>query len=208
MSSSYRMELDRWLSQLDVSAKTVLDIGGSQLPVKGRTKSWDVQRYQIADLPNPHVNSPKPDIEIDLNEPIITSDEMSGNGEYITYIRQFNNIFRDNDFDLLFVLEVFDYVYNPANALYIIKLLLKPGGTAWVTFPSQYPLHQPVEDDALRYMPGGITKLAEANGLTIKQMIPRRTETDAIYNAFRVERMRAAKHEDHNISGWIVEFTK
>jgi hypothetical protein len=57
-------------------------------------------------------------------------------------------------------------------------------------------------------MPGGIRKLAKACELEILQMIPRRTETDAIYQAFRTERMRCAKNEDHNISGWIVEFKK
>lgn len=191
MSSSYRLELDRWLSQLDVSALTVLDIGGSQLPVKGRTSSWNVQRYLIADLPNPHVDSPKPDIVMDLNK---RGTDINNQG-FITA-------------DLIFCLEVFDYVFDPINALEHINLHLEKGGTAWVTFPMMYPLHQPVEDDALRYMPGGIRKLAESVGLKIVQMIPRRTETDAIYKGFRTERMRCAKHEDHNISGWIVEFKK
>lgn len=189
MSSSYRLELDRWLAQLDVKADRVLDIGGAQLPIKGRTKTWDVNEYLIADLPEPHVGSPKPNIELDLNSSRI--------------IVQANT-----RCDLVFCLEVFDYVWSPLDAMRHLSLYLKDGGTAWVTFPMQYPLHQPVDDDSLRYMPGGIKKLAAAAGLTIKQMIPRKTETDAIYQAFRTERMRCAKHEDHNISGWIVEFTK
>lgn len=187
MSSSYRLELDRFLAELDVKAERVLDIGGSQLPVKGRTKSWKVKEYLIADLPQPHADSPKPDIVMNLN----ACSEIE-----------------KNSFDMIFCLEVFDYIYNPANALDEIKWILKTNGTAWVTFPTQYPLHQPVEDDALRYMPGGIKKLAFYAGLEITQMVPRRTETDAIYRAFRTERMRCAKREDHNISGWIVEFTK
>lgn len=198
MSSSYREELDKWLAQLDVEADLVLDIGGSQLPIKGRTKSWSVKKYLIADLPEPHVGSPKPDIEVDLNKPlwVIGGESQPNTRPYWDKI------------DLLFCLEVFDYIYDPVRAMNTICHFITKGGTAWVTFPMMYPLHQPIEDDALRYMPGGITKLAEATGLTIKQMIPRRTETDAIYQAFRTERMRAAKHEDHNISGWIVEFTR
>lgn len=190
MSSSYRMELDKWLGQLDVKADRVLDIGGSQLPVKGRTKSWDVNEYLIADLPEPHVGSPKPDIEIDLNMDMDT------------------NLVIGEDYDLIFCLEVFDYVWSPKDAMQRIACELDYSGTAWVTFPSFYPLHQPIEDDALRYMPGGIKKLADSVGLTIKQMIPRRTETDAIYRAFKTERMRCAKGEEHNISGWIVRFEK
>jgi SAM-dependent methyltransferase len=145
-----------------------------------------VQEYFIADLPEPHENSPKPDIELDLNY------------NHLSY----------KHFDLIFCLEVFDYVWSPVTAFQNIYNLLKPSGRAWVSFPTLYPLHQPVADDALRYMPGGIKKLAQHTGLTIVNMLPRKTETDAIYNAFRIERMRCAKHEDHNISGWIVEFTR
>lgn len=89
-----------------------------------------------------------------------------------------------------------------------ISSYLTSGGTAWVTFPSVYPLHQPVEDDALRYMPGGIRKLVDAAGLEIVQMIHRRFETNLWDQTIRAERTRAAKHEDHNFQGWIVEMRK
>lgn len=187
MSSSYRLELDRWLSQLDVKAATVLDIGGSQLPVKGRTKSWDVERYFIADMKEPHVNSPKPQIELNLNAIIWDIPVIA---------------------DLIFCLEVFDYVYHPVAAMQHIESMLISHGTAWVTFPTFYPTHNPVEDDALCYKEGGIRKLAAAAGLTIKHMIKRRPETDAIEQLWRRERMRAAKHYDHDFTGWICEFTK
>lgn len=201
MSSSYRIELDNWLKNLDVKADRVLDIGGSQLPVKGRTKSWDVKEYLIADLPNPHKDSPKPDIEMDI-QTYNAFAPYTDVGEIIHH----NPLWEFAD--IIFCLEVFDYIYDPMSAFKSLAILMKKGCIAWVTFPSVYPLHQPVKDDALRYMPGGIKKLAEASGLEIAQMIPRRTETDAIYNAFRVERMRCAKHEDHNISGWIAEMRK
>lgn len=189
MSSSYRQELERWLFQLDVTAENVLDIGGSQLPVKGRTSSWDVQRYVIADLPKPHADSPKPDIEFDLNTTPMVADDY---GEY----------------DLIFCLEVFDYIFNPLDAFRRINSLLKADGTAWVTFPTFYPTHNPIEDDALCYKEGGIRKLAAASGLKIVEMIRRRPETDALEQLWHRERMRAAKNYDHRFLGWIVEFTK
>lgn len=182
MSSSYRNSLDQWLSQLDVKANRVLDIGGSQLEVRGRTKSWDVKEYVIADLPDPHKGS-KPDVELDLNDYSIWVDS----------------------FDLIFCLEVFDYIYNPMQAFENIADLLD--GTAWVTFPAFYPHHQPIEDDALLYKEYGIRKLAQETGLTIRQMIPRRPETNALQQFFSVERLRAAKGYDHAVLGWIVEFT-
>lgn len=188
MSSSYRLELDKWIKELDVKADKLLDIGGSQLPAKGRTKSWDVAEYKIADLHSPHADSPKPDIELDLNMPL--SSETAA------------------EYDYIFCLEVFDYIWNPATAFQNIYKLLKPSGTVWASFPSVYPLHQPVEDDALRYMPGGIQKLAVFSGLKPEEWLQRKFETMAWDQTFRVERMRAAKHQDHNFSGWIVRFTK
>lgn len=187
MSSSYRNSLESWLSQLEVTANKVVDIGGSQLPVKGRTKSWDVQEYLIADLPKPHKGD-KPDIELDMNTTPLVSEYY---GEY----------------DVVFCLEVFEYVFNPLDAFRRINSLLKEGGKAYISFPSFYPLHEPVEEDCLRYMPAGIKKLADASGLKIVNMIPRRPETNSLQKFFADERLRAAKNQDHAFLGWIVEFT-
>lgn len=189
MSSSYRLELNKWLAQLDVKADRVLDIGGSQEALKPRVKSWDVKEFQVADLANPHKDSPKPDIELDLN---------------VGYWKPMETEL----FDTVFCLEVFDYIYDPVHAIRQIEIVMMPGATAWITFPSIYPLHQPIEDDALRYMPGGIRKLAASAGLEIQEMIPRRFESSSWQQTVSAERMRAAKHEDHNFSGWIVRFTK
>lgn len=191
MSSSYRNSLNEWLAQLEVNADRVLDIGGSQEKLPPRVKSWNVKEYLIADLPEPHKDSPKPDIEMDLNVSMLKN--------LAAYQRQF---------DMVFCLEVFDYVWNPSFAMINMWTLMKEESTAWVTFPSVYPLHQPVEDDALRYMPGGIKKLADYASLEIVQMIPRRFETNLWDQTIRAERTRAAKHEDHNFQGWIVEMRK
>lgn len=186
MSSSYRNSLNEWLNQLEVKAHSVLDIGGAQEQLPPRVKSWDVKNYVISDLEEPHKDSPKPDIVMDINLPYIGTEH----------------------FDMIFCLEVFDYVYDPMTAMKNIYKLLWADGTAWVSFPSIYPLHQPVEDDALRYMPAGIVKLAEAVGFTVEQMIKRRPETDLWDQFYRAERMRAAKHEDHAFTGFIVELKK
>lgn len=187
MSSSYRMELDRWLSQVDVKANRLLDIGGAQLPVKGRTKSWDVKEYCIADLPEPHVNSPKPDLELDLNYPL----------EY--------NVAQ---YDVIFCLEVFDYIFNPVQAFDNIFDLLKMDGKAYVSFGLVYPTHNPIEDDMLRYTEFAIRRLCRESGLILVDLFKRRPETNAIENLWRAERMRAAKHYDHNVTGFIAELTK
>ena len=57
-------------------------------------------------------------------------------------------------------------------------------------------------------MPAGIVKLADYADLSIEQMIKRRPETDMLMQTWRAERMRAAKHEDHEFTGFIVELKK
>lgn len=199
MSSSYRIELDKWLAQLEVKALQVLDIGGAQLEMPNRVKSWNVHSYIIADLPSPHEGNKKPDIEMDIN--CLLPNESPAHDESYVVPDKWRS-------DLIFCLEVFEYVWNPFQAFINIERLLCKGGTAWISFPSFYPLHQPVEDDALRYMPGGIKKLADAVGLEVVQMIKRRPETNALDTFFKAERLRAARHEDHQFTGFIVEFRK
>lgn len=189
MSSSYRNTLDLWLKEHNVIADTVFDVGGSQVKVKDRVNTWEVENYVVFDLPDPHKGT-KPDVEIDLN---LHNPEING------WLKMA---------DVVFCLEVFEYVYNPVKAMKTLADLMKPSGKLFVTFPSQYPLHQPVEDDALRYMPGGIAKLAASAGLKTATMTPRRFETNAYMQFVSAERLRAAKGEDHNFSGWICEFTK
>lgn len=186
MGSSYRKTLDEWLSTLDVKADSVLDVGGSQLSVKNRVRSWDVKHYKIADLPDPH-EGVKPDYEIDLNEPVSIN----------------------LNFEVVFCLEVFEYIYDPLTAMDNLSHFMDWDiGKIYATFPSFYPTHNPIEHDSLRYMEGGIRKLAKACDLKITQMIPRRPETNALEQYYAAERLRAAKGYDHHFMGWIVEFTK
>lgn len=188
MSSSYRLSLENWISTLDVKADKVLDIGGSQLPVNDRTQSWDVKKYIISDLADPHVSKQRPDFYFDLN-----TDKWKP---------------RMEKYDVVFCLEVMEYIYNPINAMQAIADFMVTNGTAWVSFPSVYPLHQPVEDDALRYFPGGIVKIVESAGLAVEQMIKRRPETNKWMEFCSAERLRAAKNEDHNFTGFICELSK
>lgn len=177
------MELDKWLRVQEVNAKSVLDIGGSQLPVKNRVKTWNVEEYVIADLEDPHAESPKPDVVLDLN---------------------YENTLLES-YDIVFCLEVFDYIFNPAEAFDTLHDLCNEDGKIFATFPFMYPTHQPIEDDALRYTEFGIRKLANYANLEVTNLIGRRPETNAIEMLWRGERMRAAKHYDHSVTGWIVE---
>jgi len=111
MPSNYRLQLEDWLKTLDVKADTVYDIGGKQKPVKGRTKSWEVNEYKILDLP-----------EFDVQEEMSTS-----------------QVVRYEKADLIFCLEVFEYLIYPSGAMYNISYLLNEGGTAYISFAFIYP---------------------------------------------------------------------
>jgi SAM-dependent methyltransferase len=184
MSSSYRQELDRWLIELVVKADTVIDIGGAQQSVKERVKEWDVKKYLIADLPSPHKGA-MPDIICDLN------------GHADTKVKA----------DLVFCLEVFEYVYDPVNAMHIISRMLKPNGTVWISWPLVYPVHQPIEDDSLRYTIHGMERIAAAAGLKLAHYQLRRPLT-SIAHFYGLEGMRAAKGIDHEVTGYIAKFKR
>jgi len=191
MSSSYRVSLENWLADLDVKADVVIDLGGSQLPIKDRVRNWEVKDYYIIDKKNPHKGD-KPDATVDLNN----GEHQQEAGDYVGIA------------DVLFCLEVFEYIYRPEIALNWVKKLLIKGGKAYVSFPFMYPLHEPVDEDSLRYTISGIKRLADLVGLKINEVIPRRPETDMLLKFYSVERLRAAKGHDHNVFGWIVEFQK
>lgn len=188
MASSYRLSLENWLKDLDVDANAVLDFGGSQLPVDGRVKSWNVKTYIISDLKKPHKMSREVDFVFNL--------------EVDHYKKEWRK------FDVVFCLEVFEYVIRPDVALDNIARSLKSGGVAYVSFPFVYPIHEPVEYDSLRYTETGIRRLAEEVGLAINKIHVRRPETSAILQVYSAERLRAAKGHDHHVLGYIVEFSK
>ena len=56
--SYYRQQLEQWLSTTHVNAHRVIDVGGKQGEVKSRVKSWNVDDYQILDLPKWDLDKP------------------------------------------------------------------------------------------------------------------------------------------------------
>ncbi len=191
MGSFYKQQLNEWKATLDVKADIVFDIGGAQDPIKGMTKSWDVKKYFIWDLEVPHVLKQKPDYGWDMNEPI----------NMMAYLYQA---------DLIFCLGVSDYIINPNIFMDNINKMLKDGGIAWVEFPFVYPIHNPVDDEGCRYSEGCIRRLAKQAGLKVEEIIYKRPKPDNnLLLAFYAEDgMRAARGVDHNVTGYIVRFTK
>jgi 2-polyprenyl-3-methyl-5-hydroxy-6-metoxy-1,4-benzoquinol methylase len=173
--SYYRIQLENFLRTLDITADTVLDVGGGQNPIKSRTKTWKVNNYQILDLP-----------QFNLDEPF----------SYPTKA------------DIVFCLEVFEYLIVPTVAMKNICNLLKPQGVAYVSFPLIYPVHQEIERDSLRYTLTGVRRMADYAGLKILDTTYRRTKTGTLIQYYAEDGMKQAKKYDHNVTGYIVKFEK
>jgi hypothetical protein len=125
-ASHTRKQLEGWLQTLDIKAEAVADVGGQQLAVKDRVKSWQVKQYDILDLP-----------EYDLNQPWQLK-EM---------------------YEVVFCLEVFEYLYNPFQAMKNLYNMLTFGGTLYISFHFIYPHHSSKFLDYLRYTRWGVDKL-------------------------------------------------
>lgn len=178
--SFYRQQLEEYLGRLDIKADTVLDIGGAQGEVASRVKSWEVERYKILDLPFYDLQGEKSWDKFNLPHA-----------------------------DMIFCLEVFEYLIDPCLALKRISKLLKPYGTAFVTFAFAYPHHNELDADSLRYTEPGIMKLASQAGLTISNIDYRVDKSGLLQKFYSADGMRAAKqYEHHNVTGFIVQFTK
>ena len=189
MTSIYKQALKDWVATLDVKAEKVIDIGGSQDPIKGRTKSWEVEHYFIADLPDPHVNNQSADILLNLD-----TDNA--------------NILNIGKCDMLFCLEVFDYIRDPMKAFDNLSCLLRSGGSAWVTFPFVYPHHNPINDEGLRYTEPAIRYYGDKFAMPVHDIIYRRPVSNKLMEYYSEDMFRAAPNYDHRVIGYIVRFEK
>jgi len=177
--SNYRDKLESWLKEIEVEAESVFDVGGKELPVKDRVKSWEVKEYKILDLPEYDINVRHDDYYMESN--------------------------------IVFCLEVMEYIWQPKIAIQNLYDLLIDEGLLYITFPFLYPIHQPVDVDYLRYTKHGAIKLLTEAEFKILDIIPRtmKPEGQALMRQFRIaEGMHAAKGIVHNELGWIIKCQK
>ena len=151
MASNTRRQLETWLKTIDVNGM-VLDVGGIALPVKNRTKSWNVSDYKILDS-CAGKRGVKTDYVNDINYPV----------------------YRIPSVDIIFCLEVMEYIWNPVTALINLNRFLKPDGTLYISFHLFFPHHHPSDMDFLRYTRRGIAKILEETGFKVEEIVPRMT---------------------------------
>ncbi len=106
--------------------------------------------------------------------------------------------FADNSFDLLVSVEVIEHVGNPAKMVQEIARVLKPGGTAIITFPSK---DFPITYDPVNRLNGGERKIAQgAYAFGHEYLIP------PVEFRNWLENNQLDIIEERNMSGYIVGF--
>ena len=189
--------MENWLKKIEIKGGRVLDVGGSQNPVKKRLKIFEPDEYKILDLEKPHECEQKPDIIYDLNKNDLLDNIRSDNDIVIVVTEDIDNKL----FDFVFALEVFEYIFNPIQALKNINSFLKKGGLFYSSWHFLYPVHSPTEQDYLRYTFRGVEKLLKKTGFEILEMKPRLFRHNEMWRDFYVsEGMRPAK--DYDKHGW------
>lgn len=181
MSSHYRKQLEQYLSNLEIKAESVLDVGGSQLPVRDRLRKLDTKSYAIADIERPHIEKAKPNYVINLNDP--------------------QAIFKLGyapKSDVVFCLEVMEYIHNPLIAISNLRELTNTGGYLYITFPYYYPPHEPLTEDCLRYTLTGSKKLLELSGFRAEEIVFRESKGHGFYMLNTENALRASKSASFN----------
>ena len=159
MNSNTRQQLEKWLHTLNIIG-SVIDVGGSSLHVKGRTNTWDVDKYVVADVK-------KADFIWDFNQPLTVYDE----------------------YENVFCLEMMEYVYDPLTVAKNLRLLTRKGGRLFISTHFLFPHHSGGED-CLRYTRIGICKLLTKVGFEIVSITPRMAVDDSLPTALDLESKR------------------
>lgn len=173
MSSIYREQLEKYLSTIDVDCNSVLDIGGGQLHIKDRVNYWNVKNYKILDNDSQY----SPDYFFNLN---IDWGSIRG---------------LPKNHNVIFCLEVFEYIYDPVTAHKNISHSLADDGIAYISYPTIYPLHNPPGIDYLRYTKNAIEKYLTLADFRTWEITPRMASDgmNALSDFWSRERMRPMK---------------
>ena len=198
--SYYRDQLEDYLSGQHIVADRVLDVGGAAKPVKNRVASWDVKQYTIVDNElEEAVESPL--VNLDLNYPYPWRDFTK-----IENAKLSQRQLAEGGFDLVFCLEVMEYIFDPMTAIQNISSWMKEGGKLIISFPFVYPVHKPIEADFLRYTPQGATKLLAANGLKTEAIHSRIDRSGKLLEFYKADGMHVGGNA--HVTGVIIEARK
>jgi SAM-dependent methyltransferase len=156
-TSYSRVQLNDWLKKIEVKADRVLEVGANFNPVIKKVKKWQVKHYKTLD--NNLENNCNPDFNLDLNH-------LSPKDNAV------KRVFRYQP-NIIFCLEVMEYIYKPNMVLKFFYDVLAPEGILYISFHTIYPVHQPYKYDSLRYTKWGIINLLKDAGFSKWEIAPR-----------------------------------
>jgi hypothetical protein len=114
-------------------------------------------------------------------------------------------------YDVVFCLEVFEYMYDPFQAMKNLYKILKPAGRLFVSFQFIYPHHGPWGRDYLRYTQWGVEKLlTEAGFQSWERHSTPFKRPKAITELYSGENMKGEKPHNpiHLAQGYLVKAVK
>ena len=147
MASNSRRQIEAWLKTIEVTG-SVIDVGGLFMPIKGRTKSWDVEKYILTDIKDGRKGI-STNFIWDFNRPLKVYDE----------------------YDNAFCVEVIDHFWNPVVAFQNMNLLLKKGGLLYTSSNFLFPHHTGF--DCIRLTRTGLEKILTETGFEVIEVTPR-----------------------------------
>ena len=195
--SKSREKINQFLSEIDITDMTVLDVGVQNNPARKYTKG-EAKSYTTLDIDEEW----SPDIVADLNE-----DWRFGSYEFAKKFGARRQI--------VFCLETLEHVYNPIRAVKNLESITDVGGVCYISVPFINPLHNHV--DYLRYTPEWFEKVLPLVGFK-KIVVKKRMATSGVLdlmNFYRVEglrmskiRLKAGQSKDQSLIGLFIEAYK
>ena len=190
--SKSREQLQKYLSEIDITDKVVLDVGsGSREHWARNWTKGEPKSYETWDI-NQEFN---PDKIVDINNLGITFDE------------------KDKIYDVIFLLETLEHLWNAIDALGYLSQRLKDDGILYISTPLINPYHDTI--DYARYTDEWYQKVLTEVGFKDIKIKPR-IATDGLpyllqfykMEGLRMSKMRAGQEEKMAHIGYFVEARK
>lgn len=188
--SNYKEELKRLLAERTVGGNKALSIG-AQVDDRGYFRKAEFNEWVTLDTDLEF----KPDIEWNMNRDMFSEDSEGLHHQY-----------REN-FDYVFALNLWEYIYDPLTAHKNIHSLLKPGGVYMGSYVFVYGKHNPAGTDYLRYTDEGIEKLLRMAFFKDIQITPINCG-ELLSTFYHTEGMRVRKDVQHDVVGYLVTAIK
>lgn len=183
--SKTREQINDWLKTIDVTGKTVLDVGA------GRPRAWLIP--PIGEGNSKVKGEPRDYLTIDINPEFCCDLDFDMN-EPLPDFKSFGFSRLDDtptiDFDYIFCLETLEHLWNPLQVIESLAKITKE--KLFLSAPLVNPIHD--THDYLRFTLQWFEEVLPKHGFKDIKIIPRVTSFEDILHSFYVsEGMRMSK---------------